>query len=445
MGKRRGSFQRRILQEWIHASLLLAVSFSMRSDLLMSEHLKGRGPPCMYVVNGVPRWHLHASWEDRVAEGKRCKCRRHDHKVFCGDRMVSERRYDVAGASSIIKLAVCQRLPVGQFPECRLPPGVLPETGLKSCSTTVKNLVLGPPAERAVVDVSAPFEWSQFGCDEAAQPYKSMLKELVRHEKALGGLKNFASFEDIRPIKGSAQGAQLSFPPLTHYEYVALQIIGFACAAANAKDISDLNNGQAFKYNLGTQLLNKRCGIVWHGTDGNSDRLLTLAGELLVDAFEASDDPELFFRTAFSSSSDPCLEGRIRVLEGYLMSKHSESGSGGPSLEDVVVRNLGQSATNVEKVGEYLRVFRNECVWRWAQEREAPLSFQEANHALNSPQLTSEDESSFERLFNAGEFRSYLERLLPRASEASMSAVIKKNVDFYVENLALPPAPVVSS
>eukprot|EP00928_Gymnodinium_smaydae_P024258 TRINITY_DN19681_c0_g3_i3.p1 TRINITY_DN19681_c0_g3~~TRINITY_DN19681_c0_g3_i3.p1 ORF type:complete len:458 (+),score=58.12 TRINITY_DN19681_c0_g3_i3:57-1376(+) len=439
MGKWRGGFLgRRILQEWTWASLFVAIAFSTRADFSTSNHLKARGT-CSFVTNGVTRWHEHGKHFDPVARGQYCKCRRREHKVFCGDRMVSERRFDVAGKRSILQLAVCRRLPVGQFPECRLPPGVLLETGFQKCTTAAKNIVLGPPKERPVVDVYAPFQWSQFDCEEAAKPYKDMMHELARHEKALGGLRHFRSFAKIVVPKELA-----IYVSLTHFEYVALQIIGFACATANAKDIRDLNNGEDFRTNVGTQILGQRCGLVWHGAKGNSDHLLTLAGELLIDAFEASEDPVHFFKTAFSRSSDPCLEGRIRLLEGYLMSKQSDAAGGGPSLDDVVARHLGHKATTLDIVGEYLRVFRNECIWRWAQEKEVPLTFTEASLALNSPQLASEDEASFQRLFHAGEFRSYLNRFSSKEFERG-DAPLDNVIDFYVENLALPPAPGGSS
>ena len=105
-----------------------------------------------------------------------------------------------------------------------------------------------------------------------------------------------------------------------------------------------------------------------------------------------------FFSEAFDRSADPCLEGRIARVMEYLEKRGKGVTHGHtPPWEDVSLRALGPEAEVNDIVGDHLRVFLNECTWRWSIDHK--VSYEKAK------ELRDGDEE-FVRSFNADTFEA---------------------------------------
>eukprot|EP00928_Gymnodinium_smaydae_P002456 TRINITY_DN10875_c0_g1_i1.p1 TRINITY_DN10875_c0_g1~~TRINITY_DN10875_c0_g1_i1.p1 ORF type:complete len:465 (-),score=48.28 TRINITY_DN10875_c0_g1_i1:12-1358(-) len=397
--------------------------------------------PCGAVLNGVARRHHNRSGFDYyndfdpVAHGAKCKCKIREHRVFCGNQLVENRRYHVNTEKSVFAMKACRDLPIEEQPICRLPPGVERPGLCMRFINKVDSIIDGPEPQGKPVDLKKRFDLSDVGCVEAMQPYKDMLTELGRRKNILGGVRTYKGREPIRIV--SKELRKKLNGQLTQYEYVYLQILGFACAQANAGEIAGLNNGQDIRHNYGSQLLDARCGLVWHGHHLQSDHLLTAAAELLVNTFErvnAADNEgdrlTQFFQLAFDPNFDPCLEGRVRFLQTY--SNTLDGDFGGPAPDDLVLQSFKKDATTMDIVGEYLRVFHNECVRSWALQKN--MTFQEAKAAKDA---TEENRNSFEWYYNEEVFRQFIEPDHP-VEQAELDMAIKSYVE---ELMTLPEKP----
>eukprot|EP00928_Gymnodinium_smaydae_P002459 TRINITY_DN10875_c0_g1_i4.p1 TRINITY_DN10875_c0_g1~~TRINITY_DN10875_c0_g1_i4.p1 ORF type:complete len:459 (-),score=25.67 TRINITY_DN10875_c0_g1_i4:12-1337(-) len=410
-------------------------AFSMRAvSNYENPGQHGASLPCGAVLNGVERNHNHEAEYDEVASGARCKCKVREHRVFCGSQMVGNRRYHVNTRKSVFAMKACRDLPIGEQPMCRLPPGAeRPGLG-KRFINKVDAMTFGPRPQGRPIDVSKQFDLKDLGSVEAMQPYEDMLTELDHRKDLLGGVQSYKWREPIRIDSKEARKKHKAV--LTQYEYVYLQILGFACAQANAGEIAGLNNGQDYRNNYGSQLLDIRCGLIWHAHHMQSDHLLTAAAELLVNTFErlkadgSGDRLSKFFQLAFDPNFDPCLEGRVRLMQTY--SNALEGDTGGPALDDLVLQSFKKDATTMDIVGEYLRVFHNECIRVWALKKE--MTFQDAKVAKDA---TPEDRNSFEGCYNEQLFRQYIEPA-HAVEQAQLDIAIKSYVE---ELMTLPEKP----
>lgn len=232
--------------------------------------------------------------------------------------------------------------------------------------------------------------------------FLEILRELARHQAELGGVRNFEGYPRIRG-KATAEHLKASF---TDYEYIFLQVVGFARLHEHVDEISAKNNGQGHATNPGTQQLEHVCGMTMHGDRPGANGVLRSAGPSLVGAFQVSRTTRggtlEFFQAAFDREADPCLEGRVSRLLNYL-EKYSSTAS--PSVapwEDVSLRPLAESATPTDIVGEHLRVFMGECTYEWALAKG--LSYEQAKDA----RLQAEHAADFERAFNDVTFAAAL-------------------------------------
>jgi len=202
--------------------------------------------------------------------------------------------------------------------------------------------------------------------------FQEILNELSSMELELGGVRNFTGLPRIeRKVK--AQDFRTGY---TDFEYVYLTILGFARLHVHCEEIVSLNNGRKHTQNPGVQMLESKTGMTMHADREGAAHLLRSAGANLLQAFVAARKDKAgttgFFREAFDRSADPCLEGRAnRVLE-YLQSRSQVPGAAlgaigtQPPPGDLAVELPAEGASPKAVVGEYLRVFVNECTWRWA-------------------------------------------------------------------------------
>lgn len=231
--------------------------------------------------------------------------------------------------------------------------------------------------------------------------YADILKELALHERELGGVRNFRGRPRIEK-KVTADDFRRSY---TDYEYIHLTILGFAQLHMHCEEIVKRNNGRVFKDNPGVQLLEQRCGMTMHGDRAGANHLLRSAPASLVEAFALAKcdrrGMKRFFKEAFDRTADPCLEGRVSRLMEYLDARRQEADGSlahSPPWDDVSLRLPGPSAPPREIVGEHLRVFVNECTWRWSQEKGMDYA------TAKEKRMTDDNSNEFSRLYNASAF-----------------------------------------
>lgn len=201
--------------------------------------------------------------------------------------------------------------------------------------------------------------------------FQDILDELACFERELGGVKNFEGRPRIeKKVKASDFRSEY-----TDFEYVYLTILGFARLHVHCEAIVQRNNSRKFTQNPAVELLEQRTGMTMHADRPGANHLLRSAPACLVEAFAVARKDRHgmagFFREAFDRTADPCLEGRAgRVME-YLQARSQVVGltSAGPNWEELSLQPLSDSAKPEDVVGEHLRVFVNECTWRWAKER----------------------------------------------------------------------------
>lgn len=233
--------------------------------------------------------------------------------------------------------------------------------------------------------------------------FAEILTELVTYQSELGGIKNFRGCWPHIEKKVTAAEFRDSY---TDFEYIFLTILGFAQLHMNCEEIVGKNNGKPFQQNVGVQLLEQRCGMTMHGDRAGANHLLRTAPASVVEAYAlAKTSPtsmRRFFKEAFDRSADPCLEGRVSRLMEYLDARRQEADvslAHAPPWDDVSLRPLAAGASPQEVVGEHLRVFVNECTWKWAGDKG--LNYTTAKEARSKDDQAQRD---FARFFNAAAF-----------------------------------------
>lgn len=235
--------------------------------------------------------------------------------------------------------------------------------------------------------------------------FVEILTELGQHERELGGVRNFSARYPRIERKVTATDFRDKY---TDFEYIYLTVLGFAQLHLHCEEIVGKNNGRVYKDNPGVQLLEQRCGMTMHGDRAGAAHLLRQAPASVVEAFALAKMDKVgmqrFFREAFDRTADPCLEGRVSRLMEYLDKRRQESDSTlacAPPWDDVSLRPLDGTANHQDVVGEHLRVFVNECTWRWAGQRG--LDYAAAK------EVRIRDESAqreFAHFFNANAFEA---------------------------------------
>lgn len=233
--------------------------------------------------------------------------------------------------------------------------------------------------------------------------FTEILLDLMQHQKALGGLRNWQDYPRIDQ-KVKAEDFRKAY---TDFEYVYLTVLGFARLHMHGQEIVQKSNGKAHHLNPGVQLLEITCGMTMHGDRPGAQALLRSAPSTLLEAFRLSRQIKRggtlsFFKGAFDRTADPCLEGRVgRILEFLEKNRGKTLTSAGQApWEDVSLAPLPASTPPDGVVGEHLRVFVNECTWRWAEERG--MKYEDAKVVRQS----DEHLQAFSKLYNAGTFRA---------------------------------------
>ncbi|CAJ1357777.1 unnamed protein product [Effrenium voratum] len=230
----------------------------------------------------------------------------------------------------------------------------------------------------------------------------------------MGQVKNFRGTPEIvRKVLGSAsselrarvkwtvavRAAELR-SSYTDFEYIYLTVLGLSRLSIHGEAIIAQNNGMCFTRNLAVQLLEQLCGMTMHADRPGSEHLLRTAPDLLLQAFALAkqdpDGPLVFFNQAFDRMSDPCLEGRVGRLAEYM----SRRVKGAQAAEDFFIQQ-NPSASVEAVVGEFLRVFGNECTAACAAVQG--LTYQEAVAKRQEGHLPG-----FEELCNASTFEEFL-------------------------------------
>lgn len=237
--------------------------------------------------------------------------------------------------------------------------------------------------------------------DDVPLVFQEILAELSHAEQRLGGVRNFKGRPRIERKVKACDFRRV----YTDFEYVYLTVLGFAALSVHVEDIVALNNGRKFTENPGVRLLEQRTGMTMHADREGANHLLRSAPNLLMEAYAVAATDRAgrngFFQEAFDRNADPCLEGRVNRILEYLHSRSQVLGAtNAPPPEDLVVQSLGENATPQAIVGEHLRVFVNECTWRWARERGIDYDIAKAQ--------TDQEGSDFDLRCNAETFEATL-------------------------------------
>mmetsp|Transcript_97730 Transcript_97730/g.170662 ORF Transcript_97730/g.170662 Transcript_97730/m.170662 type:complete len:410 (-) Transcript_97730:23-1252(-) len=232
--------------------------------------------------------------------------------------------------------------------------------------------------------------------------FADILTELAQYERELGGVRNFRGYRPRIEKKVTAEDFRKAY---TDYEYIYLTILGFAQLHMHCEEIVKKNNGRKFTDNPGVQLLEQRCGMTMHGDRAGANHLLRSAPPSLVEAFGLAKCDKAgtrrFFKEAFDRTADPCLEGRVSRLMEYLdRQRQAIDGSlaRAPPWDEVSLRLPDGSPSSRDVVGEHLRVFINECTWRWAQGKGMDYA------TAKEKRLDDENAQEFSHLYNASAF-----------------------------------------
>ena len=99
-------------------------------------------------------------------------------------------------------------------------------------------------------------------------------------------------------------------------------VLGFQALHVHGKEIIRLNNGQDYKTNPCTQLLEQVCGFTMHAQRPGTESVLRSGPESLLRAFDIARCKgivDVFFTgDAFDRTADPCLEGRLGRILAFL-------------------------------------------------------------------------------------------------------------------------------
>jgi len=186
---------------------------------------------------------------------------------------------------------------------------------------------------------------------------------------------------------------------------VYLTVLGFARLHSHVEEIVQKSNGRAYRDNPGVQLLEVTCGMTMHGDRTGAVALLRNAPMSLLEAYRLAKMDKRgtgrFFKEAFDRTADPCLEGRMgRILEYLEKARKVGKSTEIAPWEDVSLQPIPPTAPVNDVVGEHMRVFINECTWRWAQDKGIEY---EAAKKLRHEEPHAEE---FNKAFNADTFRA---------------------------------------
>lgn len=321
--------------------------------------------------------------------------------------------------------------------------------------------------------------------------FGEVLEALRPFHRRLGGTPFFGRRDPHIPKKLSSSELTKN----SNYEYVFLTVLGFQFLHMHKEEIISLNNGQHFKTNPGTKRLEEVCGFTMHADRPGANGILRSAPEVLLRAFDVARRKriveEFFTGEAFDRMADPCLEGRLgrilaflevhaprdeespcnvcsgtgRVTKGLLWStvvtckrcKGTGRISGAPSdsdapPSDVAVETMPEGSPPEKVVGEYLRVFRNLCIQRWA--RSSGLAYARAKSLWEKAEAGTpeggEPVPEVQQLLNSQTFTAYLMQTGivagrpaagggPPCARCFPETEVRRAVNFYVEMETLSP------
>lgn len=253
---------------------------------------------------------------------------------------------------------------------------------------------------------STAYDFSKLPEDAKDLPpfFAEILLELMNVQGQLGGLQNFSDYPTI-DHKVKAKEFQNAY---TDYEYIYLTVLGIGRLHMNAEEIVRKNNGENFTKNPGVQMLERISGMTMHGNRDGANALLRNAPASLLEAFQTAKTRKggllEFFKGAFDRSADPCLEGRTgRIMEYLEGTRKGDLGGAGPPWEDVSLRPLPEGTPPRDVTGEHLRVFMNECTWRWATDQK--IKYEDAKKV----RLDDCNAASFTQLYNTITFKAYMQ------------------------------------
>mmetsp|Transcript_93241 Transcript_93241/g.259747 ORF Transcript_93241/g.259747 Transcript_93241/m.259747 type:complete len:521 (-) Transcript_93241:139-1701(-) len=202
--------------------------------------------------------------------------------------------------------------------------------------------------------------------------FEEVLAALRPLHSRLGGTPYFGRRDPVIPKKLKSSELERN----SDYEYVFMTVLGFQALHEYGAEIIRLNNGAHWRQNPGTVKLEELCGFTMHGDRPGANGVLRTAPEALLRAFALArrrhQIPEFFSGEAFDRTADPCLEGRLGRILAYLEAHAAEAegegaAPGDPAPGEVHVEPMPEGSPVEKVVGEHLRVFRNQCIHRWAQ------------------------------------------------------------------------------
>eukprot|EP00418_Pyrodinium_bahamense_P068897 CAMPEP_0179077812 /NCGR_PEP_ID=MMETSP0796-20121207/34806_1 /TAXON_ID=73915 /ORGANISM="Pyrodinium bahamense, Strain pbaha01" /LENGTH=344 /DNA_ID=CAMNT_0020775101 /DNA_START=55 /DNA_END=1089 /DNA_ORIENTATION=- len=209
-------------------------------------------------------------------------------------------------------------------------------------------------------------------------PFDDVLAALRPLHRRLGGTPNFGH----RNPEVRKKNTKSELESNSDYEYAYMTVLGFRALQEHRDEIIRLNNGEYWKDNPGTMKLEELCGFTMHADRPGINGVLRSAPEALLRAFDMArrrGQVEAFFcGEAFDRTADPCLEGRLGRILAYLEAHGAEergqgaAAPGSPPPGELDVEPLPEGLPVERVVGEHLRVFRNRCIHRWAQESGLP-------------------------------------------------------------------------
>lgn len=244
--------------------------------------------------------------------------------------------------------------------------------------------------------------------EDVGPMFREILEVADRHQKELGGMR---TFRGSTPSIGKKVKREEFKSQYTDYEYVYLTILGIGRLFTLGEEICEKNNGKFFNENPGVQLLERMCGMTMHGDRPGANGLIRMAPYSLLEAFDhakQSGNYTKFFQGGFDRKADPCLEGRTGRLLEYLEEQRQgkEVATGNiPPWEDMSL-NIREDADTEAVVGEYLRVFANECTWRWAQDNK--IRYQEAKQLRQQGQANEDSKTRLSVLYNSEAFVAWV-------------------------------------
>eukprot|EP00931_Biecheleriopsis_adriatica_P013058 TRINITY_DN114371_c0_g1_i1.p1 TRINITY_DN114371_c0_g1~~TRINITY_DN114371_c0_g1_i1.p1 ORF type:complete len:616 (+),score=90.19 TRINITY_DN114371_c0_g1_i1:44-1849(+) len=158
------------------------------------------------------------------------------------------------------------------------------------------------------------------------EDFKAMLDASAAFAAELGSAPNFSDGK----VGLVGKVTRREFKCYTAFEHVQLTILGFAQLSEISAQVLGLNNGATFFKNPGTMLLEKECGMTMHADRPGAIEAVKNGPDIMLNVFAASQaagKAKSFFQKAFDRHHDPCLEGRVALLQEFwqdlLLAEHS--------------------------------------------------------------------------------------------------------------------------